>query len=98
MKTLQQRYIRPDGTDFYITHLYSQGGHFERDGKPAGIHIELGTNDNAMNYREVLDGTIHDVPESLPDVILPEEEDDDAEIEDYQAALTEMGVTIHEEE
>ena len=98
MKTLQQRYIRPDGTDYTVTHIYSEEGHFEKGGLFSGIHIQLGSNDTADSYVEVSDGVQHDVPDSLPDVILPEEpEEDPADIEDYQAALEELGVQINDE-
>lgn len=97
MKILQQRFIRYDGSDFYVTHLYSEVGHFERNNLPSGIHIELGTNDIASNYTEIDDGIHREVPESLPDIILPEPEDEEATEEDYQDALEELGVTIDRE-
>lgn len=102
MKTLQQKYLNYDGTAaFTVTHIYSERGHFERNGHACGWHIQLGTNDRADNYTEVEDGSTHEVPASLPDIILPEPEPDPAEeatVSDYQDALTEMGVNIDEEE
>lgn len=98
MQTREQRFIRPDGSDFYIMHLYSEAGHLVRDGHATGTHVELGTHDSAANYTDHDDGTPHDVPESLPDVILPDDPGEDpAEVADYQAALEELGVQINEE-
>lgn len=77
MTTLTQRMI--DGSTQEIlcvlTHIFSSDGHFVRDEKPQGWHIQLGTYDSADNYTEVHNGEQHEVPESLPDIIVePEEE------------------------
>jgi len=95
MTTLTQQFTDWTGDFWTVTHIYSAEGHFERDGLPAGWHIQLGTVDAVENYAEVDDGTAHDVPESLPDIIIPEPEpepDEDATVEDYEEALAELGV------
>lgn len=98
MVTRTQKYLDTQGAVVMIvTHIYSDIGHFERDGLRAGNHIQLGTNDSADNYNEVPDetGGYQNIPASLPDIILPdpeEEPDADAAAEDYETALAAFGV------
>jgi len=86
-----------DGTtsESISTHIYAPTGHFEDSkGHKAGWHIQLGTSDSPDHYVEIDDGTPHDVPESLPDIDVYEEEDEsDAETADYEAALAKLGVS-----
>ena len=97
MVTRTQKYLDTQGAAVMIvTHIYSDCGHFERDGLRAGNHIQLGTADSADNYNEVPDetGGYSGIPASLPDIVLPdpEEPDADAGAEDYETALAALGV------
>lgn len=96
MITRTQHFYNTAGEEVLaVVHLYSDIGHFERDGLPAGNHIQLGTADSAENYDEVPDATggYTNIPDSLPDVILEDPEDEeDATPEDYEAALADLGV------
>lgn len=97
MKQLTQKLIYPDGTESVRVHIYSTTGHFERNGIPQGNHIELGTNDTASNYTETQEGQQIDIPESLPDIIPPDEDTTEATLEDYKEALKTLGVEIGDE-
>lgn len=95
MITLTQKYINSDGSPAWESvHIYAPAGHFEQDGKACGWHIQLGTDSTADEFAEVSDGTAHDVPASLPDIIImpAPEETEEAEIPDYEDALAELGV------
>ena len=80
---------RLDGTTDTATkeHLYATHGHFQE----GGWHIELGTGADSSTFHEVDDGTIHDVPATLPDIEIQEEEQDNSDepatIEDYEAVI-----------
>lgn len=77
MTTKTQYFKTPDGEIMdTITHIYSENGHFEKNGKKQGWHIQLGTNDAAENYTEVIDNNVtHAVPEVLEDEIIEFTED-----------------------
>ena len=90
--------------EYDLIHIYSETGHF-REG---GWHI-VGVGLNPQDYHEIDDGVTHEIPESLPDIEEwepepepePEEGTDDgtnegtdASIEDYQAALEAVGVSL----
>ena len=95
MKILIQKIITPTETR-EVTHMYSETGHFERNGLNEGWHIELGTGASVDDYTEHTGLCDHEVPDSLPDIIVPEDEegDEEAEVEDYQRALEALGVEI----
>jgi len=100
VRTQNVNFHNLDGTvdTTVTTHIYASTGHFEDSkGHRAGWHIQLGTSDSPENYTEIDDGTPHDVPESLPDIDVYEEEDEsDAETADYEAALAKLGVVSDE--
>lgn len=71
MKTINQKYKSDDGTEeYFVTHLFSENGYFtNKDGKPCGWHIQLGTNDSEENYAEVIEEAVaHLVPTELPEL------------------------------
>lgn len=75
MKTLTQKIIQDDGTEYEVVHIYAESGYFvdkskkKKDRSDVGWHIQLGTNDSADNYTEVPDeNEVHAVPDSLPDL------------------------------
>lgn len=76
MITLKENYKDTRGnTIAEITHIFAENGHFERDGRKQGWHIQLGTNDAVENYTEVIDeGVSRSVPDSFEDVIISDEE------------------------
>lgn len=101
MKQLTQKTTvhKIDGTTevTYQTYLYAEGGYFtDLSGRYAGLVICLGTEDSADHYTEVQSDVRflppEDIPESLPDIEIWEEEDEDATEEDLYGALEELGV------
>lgn len=95
MITLIQNYKHENGDLIEsITHIYSPDGYFERNGYRQGWHIQLGTDDTTENYKEMSIGEYHPVPDSLPDIIIPDPPEEEATIEDYQAALEALGVNF----
>lgn len=88
MKTLTQKIIQDDGTEYEITHIFAESGHFvektkkKKDRSDVGWHIQLGTEDSADNYTEVQDeNELHDVPDSLPDLYIHVKTEKELEIE-----------------
>lgn len=73
-----------------ILHIYAPHGHFEE----GGWHIELGIGAQPTDFHEVEDpGMTHEVPDTLPEIEIWEEEPDDdtpATIEDYERAFEEI--------
>jgi hypothetical protein len=76
----------PRTLDFYKTHYFSETGHFEyktgdMKSKPCGWHLELGTSSRITKYTEVDDGEKHEVPESLEDMVIHIEPEEDTQAE-----------------
>ena len=73
-----------------ITHIYSEHGHF----LPAGWHIQLGSGSKVEDFVEVIDeGVTHEIPDALPDVDIydpPEDPEEEATVEDYEAVINEV--------
>lgn len=96
MKNLTQtiRFHKLDGTveETIQTYLYAEHGSLERDGKPAGIVIVLGTNDSQDNYSDPESGVARDIPESLTDIDVYEGDDEEATEEDLYESLNDLGV------
>lgn len=90
MKEVKQKLIlhKLDGTDeFYeIKHLYADlDKHFEENDRNIGYHIQLGTDEEALNFKEVSGIIGHIIPELLSDVEvqeIEEEQKDDIIIDD----------------
>lgn len=91
--------------EFDRTHLYAETGYLVKKGSDLnqGTHIELGTHASADEYEEVPGTEHHTIPESLPDMVIVEYEDDsegiypdenEATAEDYEDALEELGVDL----
>ena len=108
MVTLTQRVLLKEGETTTLidtlTHIFAPTGTFrDKQDRPAGWHIQLGTYDSADNYTEYPDpATPHEVPDAMPDIIIiPEDETDpeaEAEAADYESALRDMGVNIPDTE
>lgn len=81
MKEVKQKLIlhKLDGTDeiYEIKHLYADlDKHFEENNRNIGYHIQLGTDEEALNFKEVSGIIEHIIPESLPDVEVQEVEEE----------------------
>jgi len=83
MKILEQKFINSETQEieYTVIHIYAEHGHFERNGKRQGWHLSLGGSRKPEDYTEVNEtGVVHNVPDSLPDVIIePEPEPEEAE-------------------
>lgn len=90
MKILTQNIIttHTDGTQTTSerVHLYAETGRLiDKNGLPAGLHIELGTGASADDYQEEPGTEQHSIPASLPDIEITETEAEPTD-EDYIAA------------
>lgn len=76
MTTKYQYYKNPEGEILEtITHILSEHGHFEKDGRRQGCHISFGSQADQTGYTEVIDeGVTHVFPEEFPDIIIDDEE------------------------
>ena len=74
------------------THIYAETGHLiDKTSHICGWHIQLGTADSEDNYTEEAGTEQHDVPESLPDVDIYEEDTPPTDEEYIEAAKIMMG-------
>lgn len=75
-----------------MTHIYSENGYFiDNSEHKCGWHIQLGTADSEDNYTEEAGTEQHDVPASLPDVDIYEEDTPPTDEEYIEAAKIMMG-------
>lgn len=74
------------------THIYAETGHLiDKTSHVCGWHIQLGTADSEDNYTEETGTEQHDVPASLPDVDIYEEDTPPTDEEYIEAAKIMMG-------